>query len=87
MVFYRQWVTQGIQTKEILDLGSYSFQVTCESSHLTAFAAIVDIAQVRSTRMVLNYYTNIFPYIHRKMRCMSSLKLDILVVESWLDVH
>lgn len=52
-IFYRQWVSQGIETKEVLDLGSYSFQVTCESSHLTAFAVIVDTSQVKKYKNVL----------------------------------
>ena len=46
--FFREWLSEGIESEEIERTGFryYSYQVTCKSSHLTAFAVLVDIVEV-----------------------------------------
>ena len=43
----RGWLRDGIKELDITDLGSYSYRVRCESSHLTSFSVLVDIVEVR----------------------------------------
>ena len=42
----RRWLQVGVETLTIEDLGSFSYRVRCESSHLTSFSVLVDIDEV-----------------------------------------
>lgn len=46
LCFSRTWQTNGIVSLEYEKLDSDSYKLTCESSHLTSFTAIVDIIEV-----------------------------------------
>ena len=81
----RKWLVDGIKVLSVKDLGSYSYKVRCESTHLTSFSVIVDIVEVNTLMCVVGSIGTVCYVCNRRRRSSSGVWLAMWVQECSQD--